>query len=72
MLPPSRPVREWITASGEWVKDRTHRRLFKAHFLPTSAPTSAEGIEKYLLSGIIRGGRPVSPLPQLDKLSAKL
>ena len=32
---------------------------FKARFLKTSAPTSAEGIEKYLASGMIRGIGPV-------------
>jgi exodeoxyribonuclease V alpha subunit len=50
---------EWITASGEWVNDRTHGQQFKAQFLRTSAPTSAEGIEKYLASGMIRGVGPV-------------
>jgi exodeoxyribonuclease V alpha subunit len=46
---------EWITASGEWVNDRTHGQQFKARFLKTSEPTSVEGIEKYLASGMIRG-----------------
>ena len=46
---------EWITASGEWINDRTHGQQFKARFLKTSAPTSIEGIEKYLGSGMIRG-----------------
>ena len=50
---------EWITASGEWVNDRTHGQQFKARFLRTSPPTSAEGIEKYLSSGMIRGVGPV-------------
>jgi exodeoxyribonuclease V alpha subunit len=50
---------EWITASGEWVNDRTHGQQFKAQFLRTSAPTSADGIEKYLSSGMIRGVGPV-------------
>jgi exodeoxyribonuclease V alpha subunit len=36
---------EWITATGEWVNDRTHGQQFKARFLRTSAPTSTEGIE---------------------------
>src|ERR1700731_4507333 len=27
---------EWITASGEWVNDRTHGQQFKARFLRTS------------------------------------
>jgi exodeoxyribonuclease V alpha subunit len=50
---------EWITASGEWVNDRTHGQQFKARFLRTSPPSSAEGIEKYLSSGMIRGVGPV-------------
>ena len=50
---------EWITASGCWVNDRTHGQQFKARFLRTSPPTSAEGIEKYLSSGMIRGVGPV-------------
>jgi exodeoxyribonuclease V alpha subunit len=50
---------EWITATGEWVNDRTHGQQFKARFLRTSAPTSIDGIEKYLSSGMIRGIGPV-------------
>ena len=50
---------EWITASGEWVNDRTHGQQFRANFIRTSAPTSGEGIEKYLGSGMIRGIGPV-------------
>ena len=50
---------EWITASGEWINDRTHGQQFKARFLKTSAPTSIDGIEKYLGSGMIRGIGPV-------------
>jgi len=50
---------EWIAASGYWVNDRTHGQQFKARFLKTSAPTSVEGIEKYLASGMIRGIGPV-------------
>ena len=50
---------EWITASGDWVNDRTHGQQFKARFLRTSPPSSADGIEKYLASGMIRGVGPV-------------
>lgn len=50
---------EWVTASGEWVNDRTHGQQFKARFMRTSAPTSIDGIEKYLGSGMIRGIGPV-------------
>src|SRR5215467_9478215 len=50
---------EWITASGEWVNDRIHGQQFKARFLRTSAPSTVDGIEKYLASGMIRGIGPV-------------
>ena len=46
---------EWVTASGVWINDRTHGLQFKAQFLRTSAPSSIDGIEKYLGSGMIRG-----------------
>jgi hypothetical protein len=61
---------EWITASGEWVNDRTHGQQFKARFLRTSPPTSADGIEKYLSSGMIRGVGPVYA-KKLVRASAK-
>src|SRR5499427_5783778 len=50
---------EWVTATGNWVNDRTHGQQFRAQFLKTSAPSSVEGIEKYLASGMIRGIGPV-------------
>ncbi|MBV9533316.1 MAG: ATP-dependent RecD-like DNA helicase, partial [Bradyrhizobium sp.] len=50
---------EWVTASGEWVNDRTYGHQFKARFLRTSPPTSAYAIERYLSSGMVRGVGPV-------------
>jgi len=50
---------ERVTASGDWINDRDHGLQFKARFLRTSAPSSLEGIEKYLGSGMIRGIGPV-------------
>ena len=50
---------EWVSASGEWVNDRTHGPQFRARFLKTSPPTTADGVEKYLGSGMIRGIGPV-------------
>ena len=41
------------------MNDHNHGQQFKAKFLRTSAPTSVEGIEKYLGSGMIRGIGPV-------------
>jgi exodeoxyribonuclease V alpha subunit len=50
---------EWVQMSGSWVNDRTHGQQFKAAFLKASPPTTLEGIEKYLGSGMIRGIGPV-------------
>jgi exodeoxyribonuclease V alpha subunit len=50
---------EWVTVSGDWTNDHTHGQQFKARFMRTSAPTSVDGIEKYLGSGMIRGIGPV-------------
>jgi exodeoxyribonuclease V alpha subunit len=50
---------EWVTVSGTWVNDREHGQQFKAAFLRSSPPTTAEGIEKYLGSGMIRGIGPI-------------
>ncbi|MFZ1413293.1 MAG: ATP-dependent RecD-like DNA helicase [Defluviicoccus sp.] len=46
---------EFIQASGRWVNDRTHGVQFRADFLRAAPPTTAEGIEKYLASGMIKG-----------------
>src|SRR5271168_787483 len=48
-----------IISAGEWITDRAHGQQFKARFLKTSAPSSIDGIEKYLGSGMIRGIGPV-------------
>ena len=46
---------EFIQAAGMWTNDVKHGQQFKASFLKVTAPTTLEGIEKYLGSGMIRG-----------------
>jgi exodeoxyribonuclease V alpha subunit len=46
---------EWIEAEGQWTVNRDHGPQFKAEILRTTAPATAEGIEKYLASGLIKG-----------------
>src|ERR1700719_1327148 len=50
---------EFVQASGTWTNDRTHGVQFRASFLKATAPTTIEGIEKYLGSGMIRGIGPI-------------
>jgi len=46
---------EFISATGCWTTDREHGLQFKAAQVTTTQPTTLEGIEKYLGSGMIRG-----------------
>ncbi|PYD79208.1 ATP-dependent RecD-like DNA helicase [Komagataeibacter oboediens] len=50
---------EFVQMSGRWFRDHTHGLQFKAEFLKASPPTTVEGIERYLGSGMIRGIGPV-------------
>lgn len=50
---------EFVHATGSWVNDRTYGVQFRADFLKAAPPTTAEGIEKYLASGMIKGVGPV-------------
>ena len=58
---------EWLTAEGAWIQDRDHGTQLKAELLQTSAPTSREGIEKYLASGLIKGIGPVYAKKLVEK-----
>jgi len=46
---------EYIECIGIWTNDRTHGMQFKAHNLKVVQPTTLEGIEKYLGSGMVKG-----------------
>jgi exodeoxyribonuclease V alpha subunit len=46
---------EFIQASGKWDNHRDHGMQFRSTFLKVLPPTSIDGIEKYLGSGMIKG-----------------
>ena len=50
---------EYVHASGRWDNHRDHGLQFKANFLKVTPPTSLDGIERYLGSGMIKGIGPV-------------
>ena len=52
-------VGEELTAEGSWIEDPRFGKQFKAESLRCVAPTSAEGIKRFLSSGLIRGIGPV-------------
>jgi exodeoxyribonuclease V alpha subunit len=63
---------EWMTAQGNWVQDKEHGLQFKATFLNCSPPTSREGIEKYLASGLIKGIGPVYAKKLVEKFGEEI
>ena len=56
---PSVTAGEWLAAEGWWVRDKEHGLQFKATTLKTVSPTTAEGIESYLGSGLVKGVGPI-------------
>jgi len=46
---------EFLECTGSWHNDRTHGMQFKAVHLQVVQPTTLEGIEKYLGSGMVKG-----------------
>src|SRR3989441_7774241 len=46
---------EYIESAGCWVTDRTHGLQFKTTQLRVVPPTTLEGIERYLGSGMVKG-----------------
>ena len=46
---------EFVEADGVWVNDRNYGLQFRAEHLRVVPPSTLEGIEKYLGSGMIRG-----------------
>lgn len=63
---------EWITAQGTWQRDKDHGLQMKARTLKTQPPTSLEGIEKYLGSGLIKGIGPVYATKLVKKFGEKV
>src|SRR6516162_2311064 len=63
---------EWVTAEGRWVQDREFGLQFKAEMLNSTAPTTKEGIEKYLGSGMVKGIGPVYAKKLVAKFGEKI
>ena len=56
---PSVSAGEWVTAEGRWIQDREFGLQFRAELINSTAPTTKEGIEKYLGSGMVKGIGPI-------------
>ena len=46
---------EYLECQGRWVQNSTHGRQFQARAISVVAPSTVEGIEKYLGSGMVKG-----------------
>ena len=55
---PAVAIGEVVEASGEWLHDRNHGVQFRAGVLKTAAPTTAEDLQRFLGSGLLKGVGP--------------
>ena len=63
---------EWLKAQGRWIVDPTHGQQFKADVLETTQPDTAEGIKRYLGSGLIKGIGPEFASRLVSKFGTKV
>src|SRR6266542_3536015 len=69
---PSVTAGEWLVAEGGWVRDREHGLQFKAATMKTVPPTTAEGIERYLGSGLVKGIGPILAKKLVGRFGAEV
>jgi len=69
---PSVSAGEWVTAEGRWVQDKEFGLQFRADMLNSTAPTTKEGIEKYLGSGMVKGIGPVYARKLVEKFGERI
>lgn len=69
---PSVSAGEWLTAEGQWVRDAQFGLQFRADIIKSTPPTTLEGIEKYLGSGMVKGIGPVYAKKLVAKFGDKI
>src|ERR1039457_857948 len=69
---PSVTAGEWLSAEGWWVRDKEHGLQFKATIMKTVPPTTAEGIERYLGSGLVKGIGPILAKKLVGRFGAEV
>jgi exodeoxyribonuclease V alpha subunit len=69
---PSVTAGEWLVAEGCWVRDREHGLQFKASTMKTVPPTTAEGVERYLGSGLVKGIGPILAKKLVGRFGAEV
>lgn len=69
---PSVSAGEWLTAEGQWVRDAQFGLQFRANIIKSTPPTTLEGIEKYLGSGMVKGIGPVYAKKLVEKFGEEI
>jgi exodeoxyribonuclease V alpha subunit len=69
---PSVTAGEWLSAEGRWVRDKEHGLQFKATTMKTVPPTTTEGIERYLGSGLVKGIGPILAKKLVGRFGAEV
>ncbi|MSU62648.1 MAG: ATP-dependent RecD-like DNA helicase [Pedosphaera sp.] len=69
---PSVSAGEWVTAEGRWIQDKEFGLQFRAEMLNSTAPTTKEGIEKYLGSGMVKGIGPIYAKKLVEKFGEQI
>jgi exodeoxyribonuclease V alpha subunit len=69
---PSVSAGEWLVAEGCWVRDKEHGLQFKASTMKTVPLTTAEGIERYLGSGLVKGIGPILAKKLVGRFGAEV
>ena len=69
---PSVTAGEWLSAEGWWVRDKEHGLQFKATTMKTVPPTTVEGIERYLGSGLVKGIGPILAKKLVGRFGAEV
>jgi exodeoxyribonuclease V alpha subunit len=69
---PSVTAGEWLSAEGWWVRDKEYGLQFKATTMKTVPPTTAEGIERYLGSGLVKGIGPILAKKLVGRFAAEV
>ena len=69
---PSVTPGEWLTAEGYWVHNKDHGFELRAEKLRSVPPTTREGIERYLGSGMVKGIGPKYAKKLVEKFGEEI
>ncbi len=69
---PSVSPGEWLTAEGRWIRDKEHGLQLKADKIKCVPPSTRNGIEKYLGSGMVKGIGPVYARKLVERFGEKI